>query len=89
MSVSQCYLRLASVWSGRRSGILALVGFLTAISLFGQQPQVPQSGALVPGKFTDVTAAFGVHFKHLVEPTSRKFAGVESPHPECEIRCSD
>lgn len=65
--------QLARVGAGRQSRIVTLLGFLAAIPLFGQQPHVPQSGAPIPGKFTDVTAASGVHFKHIASHTSRKY----------------
>jgi hypothetical protein len=46
---------------------------LAAVVFAQTLPNVAPAGNSFPGKFVDVTAALGIHFKHEASPTSRKY----------------
>jgi enediyne biosynthesis protein E4 len=52
-------------------GLLLIIGW--SVAAITQQPPQSEASKLTPGKFSDVTAAAGVHFEHVASHTSRKY----------------
>src|SRR5579862_2687844 len=52
---------------------IPLLGCLITLFAFQNSPKAPEQSKMVPGKFTDVTAASGVRFQHIATHTSKKY----------------
>jgi hypothetical protein len=52
-------------------GLLLIIGW--SVAAMTQQPPRSETSKWTPGKFSDVTAAAGVHFEHVASHTSRKY----------------
>ncbi|MGB2637845.1 MAG: hypothetical protein WAN32_02735, partial [Candidatus Acidiferrum sp.] len=52
---------------------IPLLVFLLALLAFQKSPQASEQAKIIPGKFTDVTSALGVSFRHIASHTSKKY----------------
>jgi len=73
MNIAARYPSLTRASAVSGAATVALLLLLFTIPAFSQQPKPSQSGSPIPGKFTDITASAGVHFKHMASHTSRKY----------------